>query len=169
MEVLYRGREQGVARRLQFDVEIDPLDRAVADIAGEEHGRRRIAQVIAELAELLVPVLPQERLEVDLQRVVEEAVLAAQRVGVDRLGLVGFDSAREREPAGVVACLVAGIDHVARRDVVLRGQPVGELVVLEAENRSRSASAARTVRSATLRNGGSTNSGTGVMGIPREV
>src|SRR5690606_7524095 len=112
-------------------VEIDALDRAVADVAGQEDRRRRRAKVVSELAELLILVLPKEGLEVELQRVAQETVLAADRVSLDAFRPVGLDAPSEREAAGVIAGLEARVDHVPRREIVLSGQAISELVVLD--------------------------------------
>src|SRR5690606_31533937 len=115
IEILHCRRQPGVAGRPELEVEIDALDRAVADVARQEDRRRRGAEVIPELAELLVLVLPQEGFEVELQRVAQEAVLAADRVRLDAFGPISLNAAREREAAGVIAGLETGVDHVPRR------------------------------------------------------
>ena len=51
--------------------------------------------VIAEIVDLLVAVFPQKKLEIQLESIVEEAVLAAECIGGDVFRLVGLVATRQ--------------------------------------------------------------------------
>ena len=137
VEILQIGDENVVARRLPLQLEFRAVDGRGAGILGEEHraenrpARRRRDLDRAEMRNPLVPIIPVEGLDIELQAIVEEAVLDPDRIGGEgfRIGIIaplggvehtGFEAGRNRR-----------VEERARRDVPFHPRPPRDLVEVD--------------------------------------
>ena len=126
VEILRVGGQLRRARDEQAPFDLDPLEGRLADILGREDlAARRVGD---DMADLLVVVAPVECLEIELEAIVEEAVLRPQRPGADPLGAEHAAIDRLEEAARLEAGLVARVEQVARRDVPVRRRAIGDAI-----------------------------------------